>query len=77
MQISSLCESGNLRSTVSDIRFLRQVETAIQSHQAPLSEAFSRRECWSGLPCLPPRELPDAGIEPGSPALVGGGFLTI
>ena len=34
--------------------------------QAPLSIGFSRQEYWSGLPCLPPRELPDPGIEPSS-----------
>ena len=29
----------------------------------------SRQECWSGLPCPPPEDLPNPGIEPGSPAL--------
>ena len=29
---------------------------------------FSREEYWSGLPCLPPRDLPEAAIEPPSPA---------
>ena len=29
---------------------------------------FSRQEYWSGLPCPSPGDLPDAGIEPGSPA---------
>ena len=46
--------------------------------QAPLSMGFSRQECWSGLPCSLPRDLPDPGIEPRSlmsPALTGG-FLT-
>ena len=36
---------------------------------------FSRQEYWSGLPCPPPRDLPDPGIEPTSlmsPALAGG-----
>ena len=28
---------------------------------------FSRQEYWSGLPCPPPGELPDPGIEPSSP----------
>ena len=37
--------------------------------QAPLSMGFSRQEFWSGLPCLPPGDLPDPGIEPRSPAL--------
>ena len=30
---------------------------------------FSRQEYWSGLPFPSPRDLPDAGIEPGSSAL--------
>ena len=30
---------------------------------------FSRQEHWSGVPCPPPGDLPDPGIEPGSPAL--------
>ena len=30
-------------------------------------EVFSRQEYWSGLPCLPPGDLPDPGIEPTSP----------
>ena len=34
---------------------------------APLSMGFSRPEPWSGVPCLPPGDLPDQGIEPGSP----------
>ena len=37
--------------------------------QAPLSMAFSRQEYWSGLPFLSPRDLPDPGVEPRSPAL--------
>ena len=30
---------------------------------------FSRQEYWSGLPFPSPGDLPDPGIEPGSPAL--------
>jgi len=45
------------------------------AHQAPLSRGFSRTH-WSGLPFLPPGDLPDPGIEPTSPALVGGFFTT-
>ena len=37
--------------------------------QAPLSMGFSRQEYWSGLPCPPPGDLPNPGIEPRSPAL--------
>ena len=36
---------------------------------APLSMGFSRQEYWTGLPFPSPRDLPDPGIEPGSPAL--------
>ena len=38
------------------------------ARQAPLSIGFSRQEYWSGLPCPPPGDLPDLGIEPISPA---------
>ena len=30
---------------------------------------FSRQEYWSGLPFPSPGDLPNSGIEPGSPAL--------
>ena len=30
---------------------------------------FSRQEYWSGLPCPPPGDLPNPGIEPKFPAL--------
>ena len=30
----------------------------------PLSLGFSRQGYWSGLPCPPPRDLPDPGIKP-------------
>ena len=46
------------------------------AHQASLSMGFSRQEYWRGLPCPPPEDLPDPGIEPGSPALAGGFFTT-
>ena len=39
------------------------------AHQAPLSMGFSGQEYWSGLPFPSPGDLPDPGIEPGSPAL--------
>ena len=34
--------------------------------QGPLFMGFSRQEYWSGLPCPPPRDLHDPGIEPTS-----------
>ena len=36
--------------------------------QAPLSMEFSRQKYKSGLPCPPPVDLPDPGIELRSPA---------
>ena len=47
--------------------------------QALLSMEFSRQERWSGLPFLPPGDLPDPGVEPESLtslALAGGFFTT-
>ena len=34
--------------------------------QDSLSMGFFRQEYWSGLPCPPPGDLPDPGIEPTS-----------
>ena len=39
------------------------------AHQAPLSMGLSRQEYWSGLPCPPPGNLPNLGLEPRSPSL--------
>ena len=47
------------------------------ARQAPLSVKFSRQEFWSGLPFPSPEDLPDPGMEPGSPALAGGFFTTV
>ena len=49
------------------------------AHLAPPSMGFSRQEYWSGLPCPPPGDLPNPGIEPASlvsPALAGAFFST-
>ena len=37
---------------------------------------FSRQEYWSGLPFISPGDLPDPGIEPGSPALEADSLLS-
>ena len=39
------------------------------AYQAPPSMGFSRQECWSGLSFPSSGDLPNPGIEPGSPAL--------
>ena len=47
--------------------------------QAPLSVGFSRQEHWSRLPCPPPGDLPNPGINPPSftsPALANKFFTT-
>ena len=58
---------------------LRLFETP-WARQAPLSMRFSRQEYWSGLPCPPPGDLLNPGVEPGaslmSPALASGFFTT-
>ena len=49
------------------------------AYQGPLSMGFSRQEYWSGLPCPPPGDLLNPGIELASfksPAFAGG-FFTI
>ena len=49
------------------------------AHQAPLSMGFSRQEYWNGLPCPPPGDLPNPGIESASlmsPAMADEFFTT-
>ena len=49
------------------VRLLATPWTA--DRQAPPSMGFSRQECWSGLSCPSPGDLPDPGIKPRSPQL--------
>ena len=51
--------------SLSHIRLCATPRTA--AHQAPLSMGFSRQEYWSGLPCPPPGDLLDPGLEPSLP----------
>ena len=46
------------------------------AHQAPLSMGLSRQGDWSGLPCPPPGDLPNPGMEPGSPTLQADSLLS-
>ena len=47
------------------------------AHQAPLSMGFSGKNSGvGGVPFPSPGDLPDPGIEPGSPALAGMFFAT-
>ena len=45
------------------------------ARQVPLSVGFSRQEYWSGLPFPSPGDLPNPGIEAGSPALQADSLL--
>ena len=40
------------------------------AHQTLLSMGYSRQEHWSGLPCPPPGDLPNPGIESASLCLL-------
>ena len=46
------------------------------ARQAPLSMGFSRQGYWSGLPCPPPGDFPNPGVEPRSPALQSDSLLS-
>ena len=39
------------------------------AYYAPLSMGFSRQEYWTGMPFSSPEDLPNPGVEPGSPTL--------
>ena len=64
-----VCVQG-MRAVVSNSLWPRGLTVTCQ---APLSMGLSQQEYWSGLPFPSPRDLPDPGIEPVSPA---SGFLT-
>ena len=53
--------------SLSRVRFFATPWTV--AYQVPLSMGFSRQRYWSGLPFPSPGDLPDPGIEPGSPGL--------
>ena len=46
------------------------------AYQAPPSMELSRQEYWSGLPFSSPGDLPNPGVEPGSPALQADALLS-
>ena len=52
---------------LSRVRLFATLWTVVR--QASPSMGFSRPEYWSGLPFPSPGDLPDPGMEPGSPAL--------
>ena len=67
------CESWTVKKKKVKVKSLSRVRLLVTpwtaADQAPPSIGFSRQEYWSGLPLPSPGDLPDPGIEPGSPAL--------
>ena len=49
-------------------RYLTLCNPTDCTHQAPVSMGFSRQEHRNGLPCPPPGDLPNPGIECAAPA---------
>ena len=69
-RVRSLGWEVSLESEVKSLSHVRLFATPwTVAYQAPLSVGFSRQGCWSGLPFPSPGDLPDPGMEPGSPAL--------
>ena len=65
---------GNVKENMNLIQYLAVAQSSLTlcdpiALPTPVSMEFSRPESWSGLPCPPPGDLPDPGIEPVSPAL--------
>ena len=59
-------ESSVCTHVLSHVPFLATLWTV--ACQSPLFMEFSRQDYWSGLPFPSPRDLPDPGNEPMSPA---------
>ena len=62
-----VCIKSSQMKSLSRVRLFATPWTI--GYQAPPSMGLSRQEHWSGLPFPSPGDLPDPGIEPGSPAL--------
>ena len=62
------------RKSLSRVQLLATPWTA--AYHAPPSMGLSRQEYWSGLPFLSPEDLPNPGMEPGSPALQADALLS-
>ena len=62
--------------SIKEVKSLSRVQLFATSwtvaYQASPFVGFSRQEYWSALPFPSPGDLPDPGIEPGSPALEAG-----
>ena len=67
---ANCCKQPKLESEVKSLSHVWLFVTPwTLAYQAPSSMGFSRQEYWSRLPFPSPGNLPNPGIEPGSPAL--------
>ena len=60
-------KEGSEVKSLSRVRIFATPWTVVYQASQPMG--FSRQEYWSGLPFPSPADLPDPGIEPGSPTL--------
>ena len=73
--VSVQCKSADtdLEYSLQKVKSLSRVRLFVTpwtvAYQAPPSLGLSRQEYWSGLPFPSPGDIPNPGIEPGSPAL--------
>ena len=65
--VTSVCEGCIVSEVAQSCPTLCDPVTV--AYQASQSMEFSRQEYWSRLPFVSPGDLPNPGIEPGSPAL--------
>ena len=75
--MTSSLSNACMLSCLSPVRLCETPRTV--ALQASLSMGLSRQEYWNGLPCPPPRDLPNPGTELASlmsPALAGEFFTT-
>ena len=69
--LSEIIHCSSKKKHACSVHFIRVrlfVTSWTVGHQPPLFMEFSRQEYWSGLPCRPPGDLPEPGIEPAFPA---------
>ena len=67
--VSAYCSARGKKVKVLVTRSCPTLCDPMDCSQVPLSMGFSRQEIWSGRPFPSPRDLPDPGIKPVSPAL--------
>jgi len=71
--LQTILQSYSHQDSMVKVKSLSRVQLIVTpwtaAYQAPPSMGFSRQEYWSGVPLPSPEDLPNTGIEPGSPAL--------